>query len=497
MPEITLRRIGSLLLSGVAACSLAACASVPGANVAAGAPITPEEAQLGAQYHEEFVTEFGGAMSGPQANYVSQVGQNIAVQSGLANAPSAFRVTLLNSSVNNAFAVPGGYVYVTRQLVGLMNNEAELAGVLGHEVGHVAARHSARRQQTAQRNQLLGLLGQVLAGAVLGDSVLGRGLGELASTAPQLATLSYSRNQEIEADQLGIRYLNGAGYDPRAMATFLQSMAAQNALDAAIKGSDATIPEWASTHPDPASRVQNAARLAASTTGMGTPGITNRDTFLTRIDGMMYDDDPAQGIIEGNAFLHPELRLAFTAPAGFYMINGTSAVSINGDAGRAQLSTAPYSNNLERYIATVFQALGGQTPLAPQSIQRTTVNGLEAAYGTARVNNGQQSVDVVVFAYEFSNDQAFHFAAITPAGQAQVFTPMFNSMRRLSSAEAAQVVGRAIDVVTAGRGDTVQTLASRMAYPDAKVERFRVLNGLGATDQLVPGQKYKIVVRRN
>lgn len=497
MPEMNLRRIGRLLLSGAAACSLAACASVPGADLTAGAPITPEEAQLGAQAHEEFVAEFGGAMTGPQADYVAQVGQNIAVQSGLANAPSAFRVTLLNSSVNNAFAVPGGYVYVTRQLVGLMNNEAELAGVLGHEVGHVAVRHSARRQQTAQRNQLLGLLGQVLAGAVLGDSALGRGLGELASTAPQLATLSYSRNQEIEADQLGIRYLNGAGYDPRAMATFLQSMAAQNALDAAIKGSDATIPEWASTHPDPASRVQNAARLAASTTGTGAAGITNRDTFLTRIDGMMYDDDPAQGIIEGSAFLHPELRLAFTAPAGFYMINGTRAVSINGDAGRAQLSTGPYSNNLESYIAAVFQALGGQTPLAPQSIQRTTVNGLEAAYGTARVNNGQQSVDVVVFAYEFSNDQAFHFAAITPAGQAQVFTPMFNSMRRLSSAEAGQVVGRAIDVVTAGRGDTVQTLANRMAYPDAKVERFRVLNGLGANDQLVPGQRYKIVVRRN
>src|SRR5690606_37905014 len=116
--------------------ALVACTSVPGSDVAAGSPITPAEAQLGQQYHPQFVAEFGGEMTGPQATYVEQVGQNIAVQSGLGNTQSDFNVTLLNSSVDNAFAVPGGYVYVTRQLVSLMNNEAELAGVLGHEVGH-------------------------------------------------------------------------------------------------------------------------------------------------------------------------------------------------------------------------------------------------------------------------------------------------------------------------------------------------------------------------
>jgi predicted Zn-dependent protease len=493
MPASRFRQVGKLLLSGAAACSLAACATVPGSNLAPGTPITPAEAQLGAQYHNDFVAEFGGAMTGPHANYVEQVGKNIAVHSGLAGSESAFNVTLLNSSVNNAFAVPGGYVYVTRQLVGLMNNEAELAGVLGHEVGHVAARHSARRQQTAQRNQLLGVLGQVLSGAVLGDSALGRLGSELASTAPQLATLSYSRSQEIEADQLGIQYLRSAGYDPRAMSTVLQSLAAQNALDARLQGADATIPEWASTHPDPASRVSNAARLAGQATG-----VTNRETFLTRINGLLYDDDPAQGVVDGNSFIHPELRLSFTVPQGFYMVNGTRAVAINGDAGRAQFSMAPYSGNLDSYIGQVFQALGGQqSTLAPQSIQRTTVNGINAAYGTARVANGQQNVDVVVFAYEFANNQAYHFAAITPAGRAGVFNPMFNSMRRISAADAAQVIPRRIEVVTAGRGDTVRTLAARMAYSNGQEDRFRVLNGLSSSDQLVPGQQYKIVVRRN
>lgn len=491
MPKIRFVRAGKLLLAGAAAGALAACATVPGSNVAAGAPITPAEAQLGAKYHEEFIAEFGGAVSGPRAAYVEQVGKNIAVQSGLANSQSAFTVTLLNSSVDNAFAVPGGYVYITRNLVGLMNNEAELAGVLGHEVGHVAARHSARRQQTAQRNQLLGVLGSVLSGVLLGNSQLGQLGQQLATTAPQLATLSYSRGQELEADQLGVTYLQRAGYDPRAMATVLQNLAAQNALDAAIRGNDATMPEWASTHPEPASRVQNALQLA----GNGT-GVTNRDTFLTRIDGLVYGDDPAQGVIEGNTFIHPDLRLTFSVPNGFYMINGARAVSINGQSGRAQLTTAAYSGDLDSYVRQQFRALGGdQAQLAPQTLERTTVNGLPAAYGVARVNNGQSTVDVVIFAYEFGQNQAYHFAAITQAGGSGVFTPMFNSMRRITAAEAGQVVPRRIDVVTAARSDTVQTLAGRMAYDRAQVERFRVLNGLASGAQIVPGEKYKIVVR--
>lgn len=487
--------IARLALCGAASLALGACATVPGANIAPGSPITQAEAQLGAQYHPQFVAEFGGEMTGPYADYVRGVGQGIAVQSGLATTPGAFQVTLLNSSVNNAFAVPGGYVYVTRQLVGLMNNEAELAAVLGHEVGHVAARHSARRQAAAQRNQLGGLGIAILSSVLLGgNNPLGQQISQAALQGSQLLTLSYSRQQEVEADNLGIQYLTRAGYDPRAMAGLLQSLAAQNSLDSQLQGrGDATIPAWASTHPDPASRVQNALAQA----GTGT-GVTNRETFLRRIDGMIYGDDPAQGVIEGNDFIHPELRLRFSAPQGFYMVNGTRAVSINGDAGRAQLTTAAFDGNLETYVRAAFRALGGeQQQLAPDSIQRATVNGIPAMFGGARVNNGQQQVDVTVFAYDFGNRQAYHFAAITPAGQAGIFNAMYNSMRRITSSEAAQVVPRAIDVVTASRTDTVQTLARRMAYTDAQEARFRVLNGLSSTAQVVPGQQYKIVVRAN
>jgi predicted Zn-dependent protease len=457
----------------------------------AGSAISASEAQQGAQNHPQVLTEFGGAVTGPQAAYVEEVGKNIAVQSGLANSRSAFTVTLLNSSVDNAFAVPGGYVYVTRQLVSLMNNEAELAGVLGHEVGHVAARHSAKRQKTATRNSILGAIGSILSGVLLGNSQLGQLGQQLASAAPQLATLKFSRSQETEADNLGIQYLKSAGYDPHAMAKVLQSLAAQTALDAQLQGRDATMPEWASTHPDPASRVRGALARAGNATG-----VTNRETFLTRIDGLIYGDDPHQGVIEGNAFIHPDMRLTFTAPNGYYMVNGSDAVSINGQGGQAQLTKAAYNGDLESYVRQAFQRLGGQQQqLAPQSLQRTTINGLPAAYGIARVNTGQSTVDVVVVAYELARNDAVHFMAITPAGRASTFDGMFQSLRRISSAEAAQVVPRRLDVVTASNRDTVQSLASRMAYSNAQVERFRVLNGLASNAQVVPGQKYKIVVR--
>ena len=486
-------RIKVLAAASTATLSLAltGCMGVGGNIPDASTPITQDEAKIGAEAHPQLLAEFGGAMSGSQAQYVEQVGKTIAVQSGLGNARDSFTVSLVNSPVNNAFAIPGGYIYTTRQLVALMNNEAELAGVLGHEVAHVALRHSQRRQAAAQRNSLLGAAGAILSGILLGGNPLGQQLGQAALQGSQMLTLKFSRSQELEADAAGIQYLDSAGYDPRAMATVLASLAAQNALDARLQGrDDARLPEWASTHPDPASRVQTALSKA-----QGMSGVTNRDTFLSRIDGLTYGDDPAQGVVEGRQFIHPELRLAFTAPQGFYMVNGTRAVTVNGQSGKAQFSLAQYNGNLQTYVNNVFSSLSQQQQIRPASIQTTTVNGLPAAYGTARVNNGSQQVDVTVFAYEFSNDRAYHFLALTPAGQSGTFNQMFSSMRRISTQEASSVVPRVLDVVTVRSGDTVSSLASRMAYTSAQEERFRVLNGLSSNEGVQAGQKVKIVVR--
>jgi len=480
------------------ALALTGCMGAGAPIPSATTPITQNEAQQGAQYHPQFLAQFGGAMDGPLSNYVEGIGLKMARASQVGGARESFTVSLLNSPVNNAFAVPGGYIYTTRQLVALMNDEAELAAVLGHEVAHVAARHSARRQRSAQRNQMLGGLGAILSSVLLGDSQIGNLLTRGALQVPQYVTLSYSRSQEDEADRLGIDYLTTAGYDPDAMGGFLLRLAQQAQLDSQLQGRDnARPPEWASSHPDPVKRVGKANTISADRPGT----VRNREAFLRAIDGMIYGDDPKQGIIKGNAFIHPDLRLSFTAPDGYYMLNSARAVSVNpkgdsGRAGQAQLTTASYSGNLETYIRQQFQTLGGeQRTLAPQELQRTRVNGLNAAYGSARVNNGNSQVDVVIFAYEFASNQAFHFAVIAPAGQAGTFNAMFQSMRRISANEANAVVPLRIDVVTVQRGDTISGLARRMAFSDNQETRFRVLNGLGNTNTLRAGEKVKLVVR--
>lgn len=497
MARIQNKFVAAAVLAGVALAGPTLSATAKTKPIKTATSITDKEKQQGAEAHPQLLNEFGGAYDGPQAAYVTRVGQNIALQSGMSNARTDFTVTLLNSPVNNAFAIPGGYTYVTRQLMGLMNDEAELAGVIGHEVGHVAARHSKKRQSAATRNAILGVLGTVLGGAI-GDNggllgTLGGLLQNNAMQAAQLATLGFSRSQELQADQLGVQYLNTAGYDPKALSSVLASLANQTTLDARVAGQDArSMPAWASTHPDPASRVRNALTLASATKSTSTR--RNATEFMTAVDGMLYGDDPKQGVVEGNDFLHPDLRLAFRVPAGYGMQNGASAVTIAGTGGQGQFSTGPYSGNMDSYIAAVFKAIGGNTALTPSATQRTTVNGIPAYTATARANAQSGAVDVTVFAYEFSPTQAFHFVTLTPAGKGDVFTSMYNSVRRLTANEAAAIKPRRIDVITVKRGDTVASLASRMAYSNFQTERFLVLNGLAANAALTPGQKVKIVV---
>lgn len=488
--------IRKLLFITTAPLALAACGGIAStAPMAAGqaAPISAQERQQGNDAHPAIMAEFGGEYNGPQAAYATRVGQQIAVHSGLSSSPGAFDVTMLNSPANNAFAIPGGYVYVTRQLMALMNSEAELAAVLGHEVAHVAARHSEKRQSTAQRNSILGVLGQVLVGAVAGDSQIGSILNEGIGTGSQLLTLGYSRSQETQADDLAIAYLVDAGYDPKALSSMLYSLALQNQLDQQISGDARSVPQWASTHPDPASRVERAANLANASGAVG--GTLNRDGYLSAIDGMLYGDDPAQGVIEGRTFLHPVFRLAFDIPQGFAMQNGATAVSITGPNAKAQFSTASYNGNLDSYVQNVLTSLAGSGNALPQtSIRRTSVNGVPAAYTQLRANSGSGEVDVTVYAYAPSSSKAYHFVTLTPAGQGLgAMNSMVQSFRTLTAAQAAAVKPKFVRVVTVRSGDTASSLAQRMAFSDNQLQRFLVLNALNQNETLRAGQKVKIV----
>ena len=463
--------------------------------------ISPTAAQQAAQQHPQIVEEFGGAETGARAAYVASVGRKVAAQSGVPGATGAFTITTLNSPVMNAFAVPGGYVYVTRQLVGLMNDEAELASVLGHEVGHIAARHSEQRQAAATRNTLLGALGQILVGAVAGNSGIGQVLQQTIGQGSQLATLKFSRTQEFEADDLGIRYITAAGYDPAASPSLLASLGAATSLEARAAGRNdqRSTPAWAQTHPLSQDRVRRASQQALATRRLGT-GVRNREQFLSQIDGVLVDDDPRQGVVEGNRFMHPDLKLGFTAPQGYGMQNGARAVTISGSNGQAQFSTARFNGDLGSYIAGVFQSIAGQQAGQLQIPQprTTTVNGIPAAYTTASARTQQGMVDVTVFAYQWDRDTAYHFVTLTPGGSGiGPFGSMFGSLRRLSASEVAAIRPRVIDVVTVRAGDTVQSLAAKMAYNDLKLERFLTLNALQANSRLVPGQKVKLVVYGN
>ncbi|MET0369807.1 MAG: M48 family metalloprotease [Sphingobium sp.] len=464
-----------------------------GRDIRTTSSISAQDRQTGAKQHPQLMQEFGGAYAGPQAKYVEAVGRRIAVQSSLSNAQGDFTITLLNSPVNNAFAIPGGYVYVTRQLMALMNDEAELAGVLGHEIGHVAAEHGQRRNRAAQRNAIGGALLQVLTGAVLGsNSAVGGLLQKGIGTGSQLLTLRFSRSQEYEADDLGIRYLGSVGYDPRALSTMLSSLAAQSALDARVAGSARSVPEWASTHPDPAARVTRAARNATASGSRST--LRNQDAFLTALDGVLYGDDPDQGVIEGTRFRHPGLRLAFTAPTGFGMENGTQAVTVSGSGGQAQFSTGALGSGLESYVNAALSKVAGGQQVPEGRIDRTTVNGLPVAWRTVRANSQSGQVDVTAFAYDFGGGKAYHFLILTAAGQGiGPFAGMTQSMRRLTAEEAAAVKSRRVHLVTVKPGDTMRTLSARMGYADLPLERFLVLNGLTAQSSLRAGQRVKLV----
>ena len=373
--------------------------------------LNPQDVAEAQREHAVLVQELGGAETGPRAAYVEMVGRRVAAYSGLANPAQALHFTTLNSAVENAFSVPGGYVYVTRQLMSLMDDELELAFALGHEVGHVAANHAHAREQYVQRSSA-SVLGSIL-GAIFGNSVVGSVLQQRA----RLDTLSFSRTG------ISGRRTWAEVYDPgglRSHRRFGNPGRAQpgTSLQARLQGrTNRQTPEWASTHPLSENRMQRALADARATGRLGS-GIRNRDGFLRELQGIMIDDDPVQGVIDGPTFTHPDLRIQFTVPPGYLMSNGTRAVTISGSAGKAQFGGGSgFKGSLEDYILRVFQELTrGQRQLPIPPPTRTTINGIPVAYTTTRVNGSSGLIDVSVVAYQWDAQHFYYFVTLTPGG---------------------------------------------------------------------------------
>ena len=481
----------AILIGAVAATAVPAltgCETNPATGrqiVTLGSTIADDQ-RIGFKEHPSIIKAFDGVYDDPKVTaYVALVASKLAAASEF---PSiAWRFTVLNSKELNAFALPGGYVYVTRGLVALAGNEAELAGVLAHEIGHVTARHSAERQGDAT----LAGVGAVIAGVLLGDAA-----GQLASTVGSGYIQHYSQSQEFEADTLGVRYLARTGYQVRAMADFLAKMRAHSQLENKMLGRpENTVDEgdFFASHPRTIDRVERAAQQAAGATSNGTA--LNRETYLKHIDGLLFGDDADQGFIRGRQFIHPKLGFRFEAPDGFRMINTSSAV-IGMGPGNARfkfdMSPQPYAGSAIDYLRGVWGAkaqLGG--------IERLDVNGMEGATARVAVRIDGQPGEGRLVAIKADGNRFYRFMIASRPGDAarlsEGFRRLTYSVRRLSAHEAAKTRPWRIRVHQVRAGDTVASLSARMAVDEFKEDWFRVLNGLQPGQQVQPGQTVKLV----
>ena len=466
-------------LLGLTPLALAACGGPDG-------PIVSDaDRAAGAEAHGQLLSEFGGEYRGDEADYVRALGERLAGPAGL---EGQCTFTLVNSDVVNAFAVPGCYIYVTRGLMGIVNSEAELGAVLGHELGHIVGRHSQRQQQRS----LLRSLG-VLAVGLLTNS---QALTQIAGAAAGLFTLRYSRTQEYEADDLGIAYLRGAGLDPYEAADMLDTLGRHERHQAGQAEDAQSIPEWARTHPLSTNRTERA-RETARATGLSDDALPeNRPRFLTALDGMLYGDDPAQGFVIGRAFAHPQMRIAFEAPPGFTLTNSPQAILIEGPGGmRGQFAggpTPPGGN--EAYGRALLENLFKGAAVEVRSSTSARVNGLDAQLIEGGASAGGQNVAVTVMVYA-AGATTYHFVMLAdPAtNAAESLAALFESFRLLRPQEAARLRARSIDVVTAGPGATVRTLAARMATANPLAD-FLMLNGFEEGRPVAPGEPVKLVV---
>ena len=454
--------------------------------------MSPEdELRVGAEEHPKILKELGGAYADRQLSaYVARIGRQLARSSEMPDL--AFRFTVLNDDRVNAFALPGGYVYVTRGLLALAENEAEVAGVLAHEIGHVTARHTAQRYSTTMATSIgLNVLG--VLGSIAG---VPSGVGQAVSLGAQAALQGYSRSQELEADTLGVRYLARAGYDPDGMTGFFRKLAAHSELEAQQKGAGGVKYNFMSTHPKTEARIVQAIELA-KITRVADP-IVRRDAYLDKIDGLVFGDDPKQGVRKGREFLHPELRIAFIVPPGFVLLNSPRQVTAVGPKGSrfvfdlAKPGDAAAARTAGRYIAKAWAA-----NLTLDKVENIEINGMAAATGAARLNVGAEDRDLRLVAIQGEPDKIYRLAFLTPPSETRNLNDELRrttySFRRLSDAEAAAIQPLRIRLTEVRQGDTAASLAARLPFERFSREWFRVLNGLAPGDALRPGQRVKLV----
>jgi predicted Zn-dependent protease len=474
---------GKFLLSACSLIALEACSVNPATGQQQFTALMPasQEASVGATEHQKALAQYGVYGDTRVQNYVKNIGQKLVPVTERKDVTYTF--TVLDSPDINAFALPGGYVYVTRGLMAWANSEAELAAVMGHEIGHVNARHSAARYSQGVAAQL-GL-------SVLSAVTNTPWINQAAGVGSDLLQAQYSQGQEYEADTLGIRYTQKTGYDPLAMSRFLQQLNRETAYRG--QTGSGGLNDFFASHPNTPARVQRSAQEAS-----GLPaGQDDVVAYMQAINGLTYGDNGKEGMIEGASFIHPQMGFRFDAPNGTKLTNASNAVTGTRADGLAMIFDMAQKDTttpIAQYVSNIW--MKGNAG----NVETLQIAGLPAATAQAQGSINGQTMAVRIVAIQATPTQVYRFQYAVPASAASNMTVQnemqasARSFRLLSEAER-KVSNRRVEVIAAASGDTVDTFARKMGGFTAQEARalFMAINGMDNAQPLQAGRLYKII----
>jgi predicted Zn-dependent protease len=475
------------VLAFIAAMLMTACATNPVTGKRELSFMSEEqEISVGRELDAQVRQEMGLYENDDLQRYVRDLGMQLARSSQRPNLPWSFAV--LDSPAVNAFALPGGFIYITRGILPYLDNEAQLVGVLGHEIGHVTARHSAQ-QYTRGMGASLG----VLVGSIFVPQM--RPFGDLAQGGIGVLFLKFGRDDELQADALGAEYAAAGRWDPDEVPAFLTTLA-RIAETTDRNG----VPNWLSTHPQPENRAERVGETVKNvrTAAEGSPWTVDRDGYLARIDGIVFGDNPEDGVVRGNLFLHPPLRFALEFPEGWEITNSDEQVVAQEPGNKVFMVLRSIDARPGSSLDQAAQQHMRESGYKPADLASATIGGMQAVLGTYEGSASGIGKVTARGAHVELGRTTFFIGGIAPpdiyARVAGDFDRAIQSFRQMSAAEADAVEPNLVDLYTAREGDTWQSIAQRAGKGLVSANTLAIMNDHAIDEQPKPGTRLKIVV---